>query len=108
MNTLVMELNAEGYAPVFRDPYNAGPTDLCYMFVNDLQKNLEIMSNMCIPADIYDIDFRTLAEVGMPSILMGATGKDVHKVSERVWIDDVDHKVPHILEKILEIVFREG
>lgn len=108
LNTLVMELNAEGYAPVFRDPYNAGPTDLCYMFVNDLQKNLEIMSNMCIPADIYDIDFRTLAKVGMPSILMGATGKDVHKVSERVWIDDVDHKVPHILEKILEIVFREG
>lgn len=106
LDTLVTELNKSGYMSAFRDPYNAGPTDLCYMFCNDAQKHMEIMHDMCIPKEIYDIDFATLESINIPSLLIGATGKDVHKKTERVWLDDVDYKVPHILEEILRLAFQ--
>ena len=106
LDGLVSNLNSAGYAPAFRDPYNAGPTDLCYMFCNSAEKNMEIMRDMCIPKEIYDIDFMTLEKINIPAILIGATGKDVHKKTERVWLDDVDHKVPYILEEIIRLAFQ--
>lgn len=105
--TLHNEMNEEGVALAVRDPYNPGPTDLCYMYCNDLEGSLNIMNNMCVPKELYDIDFKTIHELNIPSVLMGATGKDVHKISERVWIEDVDYKVPYFLNKAIDIAFRE-
>lgn len=106
LNGLISNLERAGYTSAFRDPYNAGPTDLCYMFCNNADKNMEIMRDMCIPKEIYDIDFSTLEEINIPSVLIGATGKDVHKKTERVWLDDVNHKVPYILEEIMRLAFQ--
>jgi len=106
LNELAESMNRDGDVGSFRDPYNAGPTDLCYMFCNHLDDHLKVMENLCIPKDIYDIDFRTLSELALPGILMGATGKDVHKVTERVWIEDVDRRVPEMIEKIMKLAFQ--
>ena len=107
LDGLVSALDKSGYASAFRDPYNAGPTDLCYMFCNNASQSKEVMHELCVPRELYDIDFSALEQVNIPSVLLGATGKDVHKMTERVWLDDVDNKIPYILEEILRLSFQD-
>lgn len=52
---------------------------------------------------IYKIPFQDLATLDMPVINIGPWGKDLHKITERVFTRDVYVRMPNIIKELIEV-----
>lgn len=78
-------------------PY-MGVSDLSYSSMNSAQEVEQVISNyMPLYGDFYSVPFRQIGEISMPCINIGPLGKDVHKMAERVLIEDLFERTPEIL-----------
>lgn len=79
--------------------YFTGISDLSYaMFVSD-QENIDyIAENMLMWNDVYYIPLEIIKEISMPIINVGPWGKDLHKYTERVFIEDLFYKTPQLID----------
>jgi len=88
--------------------YFTGISDLSYSSVNyDLASILSQMENMPFWGKYYDIPFEDIKEIQMPCINIGPWGKDFHKLSERVFKEDIFERTPLIIEHVMEKVLSE-
>jgi len=55
---------------------------------------------------LYNIPFEDIVKIAMPCINIGPWGKDFHKVSERVLIEDVLNRTPHLIQSALDWVLK--
>lgn len=104
LGKLEERLNDEGKVQVVNGDFIPGPTDLSYFACVDPDENLKIMDSICLPEKAYEIDFKTLAELKIPSVQIGATCKNVHEISERVYLPDVNVNVPHIINAVIDMI----
>jgi arginine utilization protein RocB len=82
--------------------YATAMTDMSYMSCVDPQSAQQVMNNMALPSGIYDIDFAGIAEMNIPTLLIGPAGRDIHQAAERVYLPDVERNVPEILLEIMK------
>lgn len=83
--------------------YYTGISDLSYgMFESD-EENIEyIEENMLMWKDIYYIPLDIIKELSMPVLNIGPWGKDFHKYTERVYMEDLFHRTPILIDKVIK------
>lgn len=86
------------------DPYSMGVSDNSYISCTEIEADMEAMTNMVTPKELYGIPFEEIAKVAMPSIIVGPWGKDLHTASERVYLPDVDVTTPAVIETIIQSI----
>lgn len=84
-----------------RQAYLSGMTDMSYMSCNDPAKERAFLQNLALPPSIYDIPVEAIAELNIPSMMIGPMGRDVHQAGERVFMPDVNIRIPALFELII-------
>ena len=82
-------------------PYFTGIGDASYLSCTDPATQRKLLSNLTLPAAIYDIPFEAAAQLGMPTFFLGPRCREIHQWSERVYLPDLEHTVPDIIDRIL-------
>jgi arginine utilization protein RocB len=73
-------------------------SDFSYFLKNPRENDADyIKDNMLLWGDIYSIPFEEIAEISMPIMNIGPSGKGIHTREERVWAEDLYRRVPHLL-----------
>lgn len=86
--------------------YFTGISDLSYSSLNyDLESTLSQMDNMPLWDKYYTIPFEDIKEIQMPCLNIGPWGKDFHKISERVYIEDLLDRTPKIIKHVIKTIF---
>lgn len=61
-----------------------------------------IEENMLMWKDIYYIPLEDIKELSMPVLNLGPWGKDFHKYTERVNIEDLYYRTPLLINKLIK------
>lgn len=86
--------------------FYTGISDLSYSSItssDSVLKSLE--SSMPLFGRLYNIPIDEIARISMPCINIGPWGKDFHKLTERVSVEDLYERTPKIINKAISIVF---
>lgn len=51
---------------------------------------------------LYTLPFEDMKQLSMPALIVGPWGKDLHKITERVYLPDLVEYTPMMIEKIIE------
>jgi arginine utilization protein RocB len=81
-----------------REYFFTGISDLSYTSIKNsevIQKTLE--GSMPLFGTLYNIPIEDIEDISMPCINIGPWGKEYHKLSERVYKEDLFHRTPEIL-----------
>ncbi|WP_077369183.1 M20/M25/M40 family metallo-hydrolase [Anaerosalibacter sp. Marseille-P3206] len=88
--------------------YFTGISDLSYaMFQSDDETIKYIESNMLLWGDIYHIPLETIKNISMPVLNIGPWGKDLHKYTERVCLEELYYKTPILIQKAINTVLNK-
>lgn len=109
LNALTSERYGQSYD---LEAYFTGISDLSYVSLKPEEvQTLEaaVAAQMPLYGDFYAIPFEAIARNAMPCINIGPWGKDFHKISERVFKEDLLHRTPAMVLKAIESMFnKEG
>lgn len=87
--------------------YFTGISDLSYaMFEADEESIKYIEDNMLMWKDIYYIPLEDIKELSIPVLNLGPWGKDFHKYTERVNIEDLFYRTPLLINKLVKVLIR--
>ena len=89
------------------DRYFNGVSDCSYCCVDPDFDESMVEKNLLLWGKAYPFDLDSLKKLQIPFLLLGPWGKDLHEGTERVHIDSVSRKLPHILDAIISYVGRE-
>ena len=85
-----------------REYFYTGISDLSYTSVKDGKAVSEKLNEyMPLFGSFYDIPFEAIEDISMPCINIGPWGKDFHKMTERVYKEDLYNRTPAILNKAI-------
>lgn len=92
-----------------REHFFMGISDLSYSSLADyeeIQRSIE----RCMPmlGDFYSLPFSDIHAISMPCINIGPWGKDLHKLTERIYLPDLLDHTPKLIDKTLQILFSNG
>lgn len=89
--------------------FYTGISDLSYSSIMSSEGILEALeSSMPLFGKLYNIPVDEIARISMPCINIGPWGKDFHKLTERVSVEDLYERTPKIISKAISIVFRSA
>ncbi|MBQ8562938.1 MAG: M20/M25/M40 family metallo-hydrolase [Firmicutes bacterium] len=88
-------------------PYFTGVGDCSYMSCRNVQAERQVMSNMTLPAAVYDIPFESSAQLGAPCFYLGPRGEQIHQWSERVYMPDLEEVVPSLIASLIKAMDEE-
>lgn len=81
-----------------KEYFYTGISDLSYTSTVDGQEIISTLRlSMPLYGKIYDIPVDTIEKISMPCINIGPWGKDFHKLTERVFKEDLYIRTPRIL-----------
>ena len=84
--------------------YFNGVSDCSYCCVDpDFDEGM-VEKNLLLWGKAYPFDLESLKKLQIPFLLLGPWGKDLHERTERVHIESVSQKLPHILDTIISYV----
>ena len=85
-------------------------TGICDLSFSGIKRSDEILAtireNMPLFGKYYDIPFEALEKISMPCINIGPWGKDFHKLTERVFKEDLYERTPRILNEAIRWLLR--
>jgi arginine utilization protein RocB len=82
--------------------YYTGISDLSYsMFESSGENTAFIRDNLLLWGEIYSIPFEQIRALSIPVLNIGPWGKDFHKYSERVNLEDLTRRVPAMVEQVI-------
>ncbi len=85
------------------EEYFMGICDISYCGLDKPAEEYKaVLESMAIDKELYNIDFDTLGQLNIPGINLGPWGKDLHKLTERVYEKDAFELVPEYLLYLLE------
>ena len=85
--------------------YFTGISDLSYSKLNADPKEIDNqMMNMVGWKSFYHIPFEQIGKLSMESINVGPWGKDFHRPTERVYIEDLINRTPLIIDNLIKLV----
>lgn len=96
MSAMGMELNVMPYLP--------GMADISYMSCSDKDSQNRIMESLSVPKELYSIPFDDIAELNIPSYMIGPRCGGCHQLTERVYMPDVENYVPMIIQSVIKSI----
>ena len=88
--------------------YFTGICDLSYAMFNVSDDNIDyIKNNMLLWGDVYSIPLDIIKELSMAVVNIGPWGKDLHKYTERVFIDDLYRVTPQLVDKMVKEILNK-
>jgi len=85
--------------------FYTGISDLSYTSVVKSKEILEALeASMPLFGRLYDIPVDEIEKISMPCINIGPWGKDFHKLTERVLLEDLYERTPKIINEAIAIV----
>lgn len=105
LEPLINDIASKKYNLVFESqPYFMGISDLSYATWIGKDDDIAMIKSNSPGWDIiYKIPFQDLATLDMPVINIGPWGKDLHKITERVFTRDVYVRMPNIIKELIEV-----
>ena len=92
-----------------KEYFYTGISDLSY---SSIVKSKEIINtlelSMPLYGELYDIQFETIEKISMPCINIGPWGKDFHKLTERVFKEDLYNQTPKILNHAVCLILKNN
>ena len=85
--------------------YMTGISDASYSAVNAKYDYKIFSENMIVWGNEYSIDFNSIEDINIPTIIFGPWGKDLHRVTERVNKKSLLEEFPNIIESLMKDVF---
>ncbi|MEI0604980.1 M20/M25/M40 family metallo-hydrolase [Brachyspira alvinipulli] len=85
--------------------YMTGISDASYSAVNSKYDYKIFSENMIVWGNEYSIDFNSIEDINIPTIIFGPWGKDLHRVTERVNKKSLLEEFPNIIESLMKDVF---
>ena len=83
-------------------------TGICDLSFSGIRKSDEVLASikeyMPLFGKYYDIPFEELEKISMPCINIGPWGKDFHKITERVYKEDLYERTPAILNEAIRML----
>jgi len=102
INTFTSKQWGEKYT---KQEYFMGISDMSYMAIKEEEKIIDcIESNMPLWEKVYYIPFENMKNISMPAINIGPWGKDLHKITERVYSKDLFERTPDIIQHVIEYI----
>lgn len=107
LEATINQIASEKYNLVFESQgYFMGISDLSYAtWCGDKEDIKRIKNNSPGWDVIYKIPFKALSTLEMPVINLGPWGKDLHKITERVYKKDVYERMPYLIKELMIKVF---
>ncbi|MCP4024023.1 MAG: hypothetical protein GY729_19435 [Desulfobacteraceae bacterium] len=93
--------------PYLSRHFYTGISDLSYAMLFDKGDFQSTADNMPLWGKTYEIPFETIKKIQMPCINIGPWGKDFHKISERVLMEDVYERTPQILDFTIRHILKK-
>ena len=91
---------------LFMKHYFMGISDNSYA---DLQQEADVS---CVSANmplwregLYTLPFEEMKQLSVPTLIVGPWGKDLHKITERVYLPDLIENTPMMIERIIGELF---
>ncbi len=100
MQHVAQALQQQGVQTAMR-AYTPAMMDLSYLSCFNPESAHKVMSNVPIPKFLYAMDIEAMAQLGIPSLVVGPAGKDIHQLGERVFIPDLEGDLPKIFRQII-------
>ena len=90
------------HTPLSVIPYFTGIGDGSYMTCTAPSQERALLTDlMTLPASIYDIPFEASAQLNAPVFYLGPRCRAIHQWCERVYLPDLEHTIPDIIDHIL-------
>lgn len=103
LNQYTEEMYGQQYT---KEYFYTGICDLSYINIDDPKKQRDsVAGSMPLFGEYYDIPFEAIKEISMAGINIGPWGKDFHKLTERVYKEDLYERTPHILDHAITLLF---
>lgn len=103
IESLVNFAKEEWNQDYFVQNYFTGISDLSYaMFEADSENIGYIEENMLMWKDIYYIPLEEIKELSIPVLNVGPWGKDFHKYTERVYMEDLFKRTPILIDRLIK------
>ncbi|MDR3225027.1 MAG: RocB protein [Clostridiales Family XIII bacterium] len=91
--------------PYDTEDFYTGISDLSYAgYGADVGAEPVLKALMPLYGERYKIPFESISEIIMPVVNIGPWGKDFHKLTERVLIEDVCRRTPALILKALQLI----
>jgi len=90
-----------------RENYYTGISDLSYSSISDGKEAAESLKKfMPFFGSIYRLPLAEIEKISMPCVNIGPWGKDFHKLTERVYKEDLYYRTPTILDYAIRQVLK--
>ncbi len=102
------DFTQEKYHQTYTEEYfYTGISDLSYSCIYDREK-VEDSLQKAMPfwGKIYNLPLKELENISMPCVNIGPWGKDFHKLTERVYKEDLFERTPEILDYAVKLILR--
>ena len=96
----IIRFAAEKYGEEYeREYFFTGICDLSYINIDDpAAQRASLSGAMPLFGECYDVPFEAIKDISMGGINIGPWGKDFHKLTERVYMEDLYHRTPVLLD----------
>lgn len=99
LNGFVREKWGQNY---IREEFYTGISDLSYSGITDREEvENSLKSGMPFFGKIYGLPLTEIQNISMPCVNIGPWGKDFHKLTERVYMEDLYERTPAILDFVI-------
>lgn len=92
-----------------REYFYTGICDLSFTSIRggaDIRKALE--RSMPLLGEYFDLPIEAIEKISMPCMNIGPWGKDFHKMTERVYKEDLYERTPMLLNRAVELILNGG
>lgn len=104
--TILNDFTRESFNQEYeREYFYTGISDLSYSYMVDSKKVSEsLRSAMPFFGTIYTLPLEEIEKISMPCVNIGPWGKDFHKLTERVYKDDLYYRTPKIINYAIKYI----
>jgi arginine utilization protein RocB len=85
--------------------YAVGLSDCSYAAIDKPFNYRQFADNAPLWGDLYHIDFDRIEKINVPCIILGPYSKDYHRMTERVFTEDLTVRIPAMLRHLGAFVF---
>ncbi len=103
IDRLIDALAGDGI-PMRKAAYGQGISDLSYMSCANAGAERGVMDNIPLRGAMYDTDFEAIAQVSIPTVMIGPGSKLLHQKFERVYLPDVRDNLPQIFRRLIGVL----
>lgn len=110
MSKKLNDFTVKNFDQIYTSEYfYTGISDLSYTSVKQGNEILNALkSSMPLFGKFYNIPVDTIEKISMPCVNIGPWGKDFHKLTERVSMEDLYDRTPKIINYAISLVFGEN